>query len=75
MEDVGKIVLKIDKLSAKYGLSKSKLSREARIQYKQAKSYCEGNMQKVDLVILAKICDVFDCKISDVLEYVPAGKR
>jgi putative transcriptional regulator len=69
MNDVGQVILKVDKLLERYNMSTSKFARETRIQYKQAKSYCEGDMQKVDLVILAKICYTFKCSISDILEY------
>lgn len=70
MDDIGKVVLKVDKLLKQHNMSKSKLAREAKIQYKQAKSYCDNNMQKVDLVVLARICHTFKCSISDILEYI-----
>lgn len=70
MDDIGQVILKVDKLLEQYNMSKSKFARETKIQYKQAKRYCEGDMQKVDLVILAKICHAFQCGISDILEYI-----
>ena len=70
MDDIGQVVLKVDKLLEQHDISKSKLAREAKIQYKQAKSYCDNNMQKVDLVVLARICYAFKCSISDILEYI-----
>ena len=70
MDDVGQVILKVDKLLKQYNMSKSKLAREAKIQYKQAKSYCDNEMQKVDLVILARICHTLKCNISDILEYI-----
>jgi putative transcriptional regulator len=69
MNDVGQVILKVDKLLKEYNISKSKFAREAKIQYKQAKSYCDNEMQKVDLTVLARICYAFDCSISDILEY------
>jgi DNA-binding Xre family transcriptional regulator len=69
MNDIGQVVLKVDKLLKEYNMSKSKFAREAKIQYKQAKSYCNKEMQKVDLTVLARICHTFDCSISDILEY------
>jgi putative transcriptional regulator len=70
MYEIGQVVLKIDKLLERYNMSTSKFARETKIQYKQAKSYCKGDMQKVDLVILARICHTFECSISDILEYI-----
>jgi putative transcriptional regulator len=70
MEDIGQVILKVDKLVKQYNMSKSKFARETKMQYQQAKRYCEGNMQKVDLFILARICHTFQCNISDILEYI-----
>ena len=70
MDDIGQIVLKVDKLLKQHNMSKSKLAREAKIQYKQAKSYCDNEMQKVDLTVLARICHTFNCSISNILEYI-----
>ena len=70
MDNIGQVVLKVDKLLEQYNMSKSKFAREAKIQYKQAKSYCGNEMQKVDLTVLARICHTFDCSISDILEYM-----
>lgn len=69
MEDIGQVILKVDKLLEQYNMSKSKFARETKLQYQQAKRYCGGNMQKVDLFILARICHTFQCSISDLLEY------
>lgn len=71
VQDIGKIVLKIDEMLVKKDISVTKLATEARIQYKQAKNYCKGNMQKIDLIILAKICHTLRCNLSDILEYIP----
>lgn len=32
------------------------------------------NVRKIDLQALDKICEVFKCDISDILEYVPENK-
>lgn len=75
MIDEGKIILKLDKVLQEKNMSTSKLSREARIQFKQAKNYRENNMQKVDLVILAKICFALGCDINDIMEYIPPNEE
>lgn len=69
--DVGQVVLRLDELLEKRHLTKSRFAREARLQYRQVQAYSEGDMQKVDLVVLAKICHTLNCSVSDVLEYIP----
>ena len=71
IQDVGKVILKLDKVLLEKDISVSKLAKEARIQFNQAKSYSEGDMQQVNLVILAKICHTLGCTINDLLEYIP----
>lgn len=46
MDDIGQVVLKVDKLLKQHNISKSKLARQAKIQYKKAKSYCDNNYAK-----------------------------
>jgi putative transcriptional regulator len=69
-EDIGQVILKVDKLLERYDMSTSKFAREAKLQYKQAKNYGNGEVQKVDLNVLARICHTFKCDISDILEYI-----
>lgn len=38
------------------------------------KLYKEQKLETLTLETLAKICDVFDCKLSDLIEYVPDEK-
>lgn len=71
MSEEGVVILKIDERIKERNMSVTKLGKESKIQYAQAKNYCSGNMQKVDLSILAKICHTLDCEISDLLEYIP----
>lgn len=70
MDDMGKVVLKINKLLDERHFLKSKFARDAKIQYRQATSYYNGDMKKVDLDILARICHLLNCNISDILEYI-----
>ena len=40
------------------------------MQRNQLNRYCNGDVQRIDLGILAKLCYVLDCNVSDILEYV-----
>lgn len=69
MDDWGKVNLKLDQFLKEHNISRSSLSRNAQIHYKQLLKYCNNDMTKVDLNILARICKTINCKISDILEY------
>jgi len=75
MEEYGKIVIKLDKLIEKSGMSKSKLSHKAEMQRTQINNYCKNNITRLDTDVLARICSVMDCKIEDLLEFVPAEDK
>lgn len=71
MEDWGKVDLRLDEYLKEHNISRSSLSRNGQIHYKQLLKYCRNDMQKVDLNILARICKTINCTIEDILEYTP----
>ena len=75
MESYGTIRIKLDELLVKSGMSKNKLSHKAEMQRSQINNYCKNEITRLDTDVLARICSVFDCSISDLLEYVPAEKE
>ena len=68
----GKIKIKLDELIKKAGISKNKLSHKAEMQRTQINNYCKNEVTRLDTDVLARICTVLDCKIEDLLEFVPA---
>ena len=72
MENYGTIRIKLDELIQKAGISKNKLSHRAEMQRSQINHYCNNEITRLDVDVLARICTVLDCKIEDLLEYVPA---
>lgn len=71
MEDNGTIRIKLDELLQKSGISKNKLSHRAEMQRTQINHYCNNQITRLDIDVLARICRVFNCQISDLLEYIP----
>ena len=74
MNEYGKIKIKLDELIKKAGISKNKLSHKAEMQRTQINNYCKNEVTRLDTDVLARICTVLDCKIEDLLEFVPAEK-
>lgn len=71
MWQYGKIHIKLDELLKKSGLSKNKLSHRAEMQRTQINRYCNNDVARLDIDVLARLCTVFDCKIEDLLEFIP----
>lgn len=70
-ENYGYIKIKLDELIKERGISKNKLSHKAEMQRTQINQYCKGVITRLDTAILARICSTLDCRIEDLLEFVP----
>lgn len=66
------IKIKLGELIEQRGISKNKLSHKAEMQRTQINNYCNNNISRLDIDVLARICTVLDCKIGDLLEFVPS---
>lgn len=65
----GKIVIDLEKYLKEKGISKNKLMFGAQIQRTQLLNYCKNKVTRVDLDVLARICDFLDCNLEDILHY------
>lgn len=69
MQDFGRVVFKIDQVLEEKKISKNKLEKQANLQRTQLNSYCNNKVKRIDLFTLAKICNVLDCDIEDIMKY------
>ena len=74
MEKYGTIRIKLDELIKKAGISKNKLSQRAEMQRTQLNHYCNNDISRLDIDVLARICTVLECGIGDLLEFIPPEK-
>ena len=75
MHEYGKIVIKLDEFIKKKGISKNKLAQRAEMQRTQLNNYCKNEITRLDTDVLARLCTVLECEISDILEFVPPTKK
>ena len=71
MNEYGTIKIKLDELIRKKEISKNKLCHKAEMQRTQLNNYCKNEITRLDTDVLARLCSVLDCKIEDLLEFVP----
>ncbi len=71
MEKHGRIKIKLDDLIKNFGISKNQLSHKARMERTQINNYCNNKITRLDTDVLARICSALDCRIEDLLEFVP----
>lgn len=70
----GKVRIKLDEQLEKSGMSKSMFAKCAEMERTQLNRYIKNDVAMVDLDVLARMCSVLECEISDLLEYVPPEK-
>lgn len=75
MEEFGTIRIKLDELIKRNGMSKNKLSHKAEMQRTQINNYCKNKITRLDTDVLARLCTVLNCQISDLLEFVPPANN
>ena len=75
MSEHGKIVIKLDEVIKSKNISKNKVSHKAEMQRTQLNNYCNNKTTRIDTDVLARLCNALDCKVEDILEYVPEDKN
>ena len=75
MNEYGTIRIKLEEVLKKRGMSKNKLSHKAEMQRTQINNYCKNEITRLDTDVLARICAALDCKIEDILEFVPPQEK
>ncbi|MDO4567418.1 MAG: helix-turn-helix transcriptional regulator [Clostridia bacterium] len=75
MERYGTMRIKLDELIKEAGISKNKLSHRAEMQRSQINHYCNNEISRLDIDVLARICTVLDCSIGDLLEFIPPKEK
>lgn len=72
-QDYGYIKIKLTELIEEKQISKNKLSHRAEMQRTQINQYCKNEITRLDTAVLARICSTLDCKIEDLLEFIPSN--
>lgn len=71
--DYGGIKIKLRELMEKNEISRYALARRINVRFEVVDRWYNGNIEKIDLDILARICFTLGCQISDILEYTPGN--
>lgn len=72
MKQYGTIRVKLKELLDNSGISRTKLCQWAELQPTQLNRYYNDTVTRLDIDVLARICSVLNCKIEDLIEFVPA---
>lgn len=65
------IKIKVSDLLGKHKMNKKQLAEAAHIRPNTVGALYDESIQRLDKDMLNNLCKVFNCTISDILEYVP----
>lgn len=67
--ECGKIKFKLAQILKDRNLSKNKLSITSGVRSDTILRLCKGNLTRLDLDIVCRLCKTLDCSIEDLIEY------
>lgn len=65
----GYYIFKLKDILYKKKISINKLMRDTNTDFKVIKRLMTGELVKIDIFVLARLCDYLDCSINDIIEY------
>ena len=69
------IRIKLSDLLGKHKMTQSALAKAAKIRPATISKMYYEESKRLDVSQLNRICSVFECEISDLLEYIPDNKH
>ena len=65
----GIYLFKLEKLLEENNVSINKLIRDTNTDFKVIKRLMTGELVRIDIFVLARLCNYFGCSITDIIEY------
>ena len=66
----GYYLFKLGKLLNDKQISINKLMRDTNTDFKVIKRIMNGDIARIDITVLARLCDYLKCDITDIIEYI-----
>ena len=67
----GYYILKLDDILKNKEISISKITKDLDTDFYSIKLLITGNTSRFDIYVLARICNYLNCKLDDIIEYIP----
>ena len=66
----GYYIFKLNSMLEKRNVTKNHVIETKNIDFNSMQRLATGNLTRVDLTIIAKLCNELNCEINDLIEYV-----
>ena len=68
----GCYLFKLEDILKEKNLSINKVMRDTNTDFKVLKRLLTGELVRLDIFIIARLCNYLNCSITDIVEYIPA---
>jgi len=68
-QDYGKIVFSFGKVMDDKKINRNQFSKLAGVRFEVADRFYNGNIERLDIDVLTRVCFVLDCDVSDVISF------
>lgn len=72
--EYGTIKVKLNEIMEKKNLSVYDINTNGNIRYQTLQVLQDNSATRIDFEVLAKLCYTLDCKVEDLIEYIPNKK-
>ena len=62
--------LKINELLSQNGISKNRICKDLDIPRGNFNRYCRDEFQRIDVNLILKLCNYFECTIDEIIEII-----
>lgn len=69
VRDYGAVRLRLRERMDRRGLNRNQVAKRIGVRFEVVDKWYQGEVEKMDLDILARLCFVLDCQPGDLLEY------
>lgn len=71
----GYYLFKLDNILKERNISINKLMRDTNTDFKVLKRIMTGELVRFDIFVMSRLCNYFDCSLTDIIEYFPNKNR
>ena len=65
----GYYLFKLEQVLEDKHISKNKIMRDTNTDFKVLKRLWRGDLSKLDMTIIDRLCNYLDCEMTDIIEY------
>lgn len=71
----GYYIFNLENILKTKNISLNKLMKETNTDFKVLKRLQTGDLVRIDIFVIARLCDYLNCSMNDIIDYIPNWKH